>query len=132
MPILDPPELSWEFKQDVGSTWIELRPTSKRQVSGHSHYELTLINDRGGGKVTVHNARSDIITITGLVPDTNYELTAVAINRVDNVVNRSPQVETLLFRTAVLGKILISKMYLYYVYVSTQILSHVNYLVAPL
>ena len=135
MPLVDPPELSWEFQQEVGSTWIKLGSASERQFSGHLHYELTLIDDRGSGKVTIHNVRSDIIPITGLIPDTNYELTVVAIDRVDNVVSRSPQCNTSRFRTAAVGKNLYSpQMYMHYtlcyVYVFTQTLSCVTNLVA--
>ena len=92
------------FKQEIGSTWIKLSCAPKLQCIGHSQYEITLMDERGSGTVTLNNTRSKLNPITGLMPESSFKLIMTSVNRVGDVVSRSKYSETARFHTTKLGK----------------------------
>ena len=75
------------------------------KFNSHTQYEITRIDDKGNGYVTTHrDPTSPGANITDLRPETTYEFVIVAVNRVGDVVVRSPPSDTLRRRTTVLGK----------------------------
>ena len=98
------PQITWSVAtRNVGSTWIDLQWMPPLKFN--SQYEITCIDDKGIGSVTTHKDPASLrANITDLQPETTYEFVIVAVNRVGDVVVRSPPSDTLRRRTTVLGK----------------------------